>query len=267
MSYISDFKSATISLFGVNGGNTSNDASISTQLGAKWESSDGRQFTLVQNGASALVSGVMVQSPANLASFVSLVMVGTPAIGATQVTVTLGGTAVVANEFQGGYLIISTLTGIGQTLKIASHPAQSSTTGNVVLTLEDPLSVALDATSTATLNLPQYGSQNGTAAAGAGVVSALGVIVNPTTTSGRILGATLYPIPASSSTVPSYGFIQTKGAIGILNQGSTAIGLDLMPSASVAGALCTYVVATKTRVGTSPIAGVDGAVSMVTLQL
>lgn len=265
MSYISDFKSAPISLFGTNGGMTSNDASISTQVGTEWKSSDGRTFVLVQNAATAIASGLMVQGPANLASFVTLAMVGTPAIGATQVTVTLGGTAVVANEFAGGTLIISTLTGVGQTLKIASHPAQSSTSGNVVLTLEDPLSVALDATSTATLNLPQYGSQNGTAASN--TIGALGVIVNPTTTSGRILGATLYPIPASSTTVPSYGFIQTKGAIGVLNQGSTAIGLDLMPSASVAGALCTYVVATKTRVGTSPIAGVDGAVSLITLQL
>lgn len=267
MSYISDKDSAPISLFGVTGGNTSNDASLSTLVGAKFNAADGREFVLVQNGASALVSGVLVQSPATLANFVSLVMVGTQAIGSVTAVVTLGGTAVVANQFAGGFLIISTLTGVGQTLKIASHTAQSSTTGNVTITLEDPLSVALDATSTASLVLPQYGSQAGTVAAGAGVVTALGVIVQPTTVSGRTLGATLYPIPASTSAIPSYGFIQTKGAIGVLNQGSTAVGLDVMPSASVAGAVCTYVVATKTRVGACPIAGVDGAVSMLTLQL
>lgn len=265
MSYISDKDSAPISLFGVNGGNTSTDASISTLVGAKFNSSDGREFVLVQNGATALLSGVLVQSPATLANFVSLVTVGTQAIGSTSVVVTLGGTAVLVNEFQGGYAVVSAGTGIGQTSKISGHGAQASTTGNITLTLEDPWSVALDATSTITMILPQYGSQNGTVATPGN--ASLGVIVQPTTVSGRTIGATLYPIPASTTTVPSYGFIQTKGAIGVLNQGSTAVGLDLMPSASVAGAVCTYVVATKCRVGSSPIAGVDTAVQMITLQL
>ncbi len=62
MSYISDFKSAPISLFGVNGGNTTTDASLATIVGSSWESPDGRRFTLVQNGATALVSGVLVQT-------------------------------------------------------------------------------------------------------------------------------------------------------------------------------------------------------------
>ncbi len=194
-------------------------------------------------------------------------MVGTQAIGSTTAVITLNGTAVVANEFQGGYLVISTLTGIGQTLKIASHPAQSSTSGNVTLTLEDPISVALDATSTASLSLPRYGSQNGTVAAGAGVVSALGVIVCPTSSSGQVLGATLYPIPASSSTVPSYGFIQTKGVVGIITENTTAIGLDVMPSAETAGRVVTYVAATNTRVGTTTIAAVDDAACLINLQL
>lgn len=265
MSYISDFKSAPLALFGVNGGNTTTDASLATIVGSSWDSTDGRRFALVQNGASALVSGVLVQTPANLANFVSLVMVGTQAIGSTTAVVTLGGTAVLVNEFQGGYLVISTATGIGQTLKIASHTAQSSTTGNVTFTLEDPLSVALDATSTASLFLPRYGSQNGTVASA--TVSALGVIVCPTSSSGQVLGATLYPIPASTSTVPSYGFIQTKGVVGIITENTTAIGLDVMPSAETAGRVVTYIAATNTRVGTTVIAAVDDAATLINLQL
>ena len=268
MSYISNPFGAPLSLFsnsGSNGGATSSDASLATILGAKWSSPDGREFTLVQCGASAIASGLMVQAPATLANFVSLAMVGTAAIGTNTVVVTLGGTAVLVNEFAGGFLTISSATGIGQTFRIASHTAQATTTGNITITLEDPISVALDATSTATMLLPQYGSLNGTVATAGN--AALGIIVQPTTVSGRTLGATLYPLVASTSTVPNYGWIQTSGVIGVLNQGSTAVGLDLMPSAGVAGALCTYVATTKTRVGTSPIAGVDGAVQMVTLQL
>lgn len=262
MSYISDFKSSPISLFGVTGGQTTSDQSLSTLVGAKFDAADGRQFTLVQNGGTALVSGVLVQSPASIGANHTGLTTATAAIGATQITVTLGGTAVTANQYAGGYAVISAGTGIGQTLKIQSHPAQSTTSGTVVLTLEDPLSVATAVSDSKTsLTLPQYGSFSGA------TFTTSGVVVCPTTLTGRVIGATIYPIPASSTTVLSYGFIQTKGAVGVLNQGATAIGLDLMPSASAAGAVCTYVVATKTRVGASTVAGEDGKTQLITLQL
>lgn len=262
MSYLSDFKSAPFGLFGVNGGVTSSDASLATITGAPFTSADGRRFTIVQNGAVALVSGVLVQSPASIGANHTGLTCATAAIGATQITVTLGGTAVTANQYQGGYAVVSAGTGIGQTLRIASHPAQSSTSGTVVLTLEDPLSVATAvADSKVSLTLPQYGSPNGAA------LTTSGVVVCPTTLTGRVIGATISPIPASTSTTLSYGFIQTNGAVAVLNQGGTAIGLDLMPSASVAGAVCTYVVATKTRVGTATVAGEDGKAQLITLQL
>lgn len=263
MSYISDFKSAPIDLFGSTGGTTSTDASLGTLCGVKFDGSDGRQYTLVQNGGSALVSSVLVQSPASIGANHTGLTLSTAVIGAKTITATLGGTAVTANQYAGGFLVISAGTGIGQTLKISSHPAQTSTSGTVVLTLEDALSVAtLTSDSKGSLTLPQYGSSNGATFTTSGVV-----VVPAGTLTGRVIGATLYPIPASSTTVLTYGFIQTKGAIGVLNQGTTAVGLDLMPSASVAGAVCTYVVATKCRVGTSSVAGEDGKTQLITLQL
>lgn len=261
MSLISDFKSSPISLFGVNGGNTSTEAYIATLVGSKFQGSDDRVYTLVQNGGTALVSGVLVQSPVSIGANHTGLTVATAAVGATAITVTLGGTLATANQYAGGYVVISAGTGIGQTLKIKSHPAGTSS-GTVLLQLEDPLSVATSVSdSKASLTLPQYGSSNGTN------VSTSGVVVNPTTQTGRIIGATIYPIPASSTTVPTYGFIVTNGPVGVLNQGGTTISLDLMPSASVAGAVCTYVVATKSRIGTSTVAGEDGKTQLVTLQL
>lgn len=263
MSSISDFKSSPIGLFGVNGGNTTTDASLASLVGIKFQERMGdRVFALVQNGTAALVSGVLVQSPASIGANHTGLTLSTAAIGATSITATLGGTAVTANQYAGGFLVISAGTGIGQTLEIASHPAQTSTSGTVVLTLKDPLSVAtLTSDSKGSLTLAQYGSGNGAD------VRTSGVIVCPTTLTGRVLGATVYPIPASTSTVPTYGFIQVAGSVGVLNQGTTAIGLDVMPSASVAGAVCTYVVATKTRVGTSTVAGEDTKTQLVTLQI
>lgn len=263
MSSISDFKSSPLALFGVNGGNTTTDASLASLVGVKFQERMGdRVFSLVQNGSTALVSGVLVQSPASIGANHTGLTLSTAAIGATAITATLGGTAVTANQYQGGLLVISAGTGIGQTLEIASHPAQTSTSGTVVLTLKDPLSVAtLTSDSKGSITLPQYGSGNGTD------VRTSGVVVCPTTLTGRVLGATVYPIPASTSTIPTYGFIQVAGSVGVLNQGTTAIGLDVMPSASVAGAVCTYVVATKTRIGTSTVAGEDTKAQLITLQI
>lgn len=261
MSYISDFKSSPFSIFGVSGGQTSQDASLSTLTGSKWQTADGRELVLVQNGGTALVSGVLVQSPASIGANHTGLTLSTAVIGATTISVTMGGTACTANQYAGGFLVVSAGTGIGQTLRIQSHPAGTSS-AVVVFTLEDGLSVAtLTSDSKGSLTLPQYGSSKGTD------FTTSGVVVCPTTLTGRVIGATFYPIPASSTTVLSYGFIVKNGAVGVLNDSTTAIGLDLMPSASVAGAVVTYVVATKTRVGTATVAGENTKVQMITLQL
>jgi len=261
MSYISSFKGSTISLFGVNGGNTSTDLSIETQVGQKFDLADGRVVALVQNGASALVSGVLVQSPATIgANHTGLAVVAAVPIGGTSVTVTLGGTVTTATQYQGGYAVVSAGTGIGQTLRIANNNAGTAS-GPCVLTLEDPLSVALDTTSKISLTLPQFGGNGGTN------VATHGVIINPTTATGRVLGVTLYPIPASTTTLATYGYIVTNGAVACLNDSVTAIGLDVMPSSAVAGAVVTYAVATRNRVGTSTVAGENTKAQLITLQL
>lgn len=261
MSYLSYYKSAALDLFGATGGQTSTDVSLETQVGQKFVSADGREFVLVQNGASALTAGKLVQAPASIGANHTGLTCATAAIGATQITVTLGGTAVTANQYQGGFVAISAGTGAGQTLRIASHPAATSS-GTCVLTLEDPLSVATAvADSKASLTLPIYGSANGTN------VATHGVIVCPTTATGTVIGATIYPIAASSTTVATYGYIQTKGFVAVLNDSGTAIGLDVMPSSSVAGAVVTYVAATRSRVGTSTVAGENTKYQGITLQL
>jgi hypothetical protein len=240
---------------------TSTDASLATLVGAKFDAADGREFVLVQNAGTALASGKLVQGPAQIANHQNLVS-STQAVGDTQITVTLAGTAVTANQYAGGQVVINAGTGAGQTLKIASHPAQASTTGTVVLTLEDPIQVATATADTKScLRLNPYGSANGTD------VRTSGVIVCPTTLTGQVIGASFYPIAASTTTVPTYGFIQTRGPLALLNDANTAIGLDLMPSSNTAGAAMTYVAATSTRVGTAIEAGVTTEYRQVNLQL
>jgi hypothetical protein len=245
---------------------TSTDISLETIVGARFDSSDGREFVIVQNAGTALVAGNLIQGPAKIANHQGLVVTAFQAYSANgntpaKVTATLGGTLTTANQYAGGYLIVASATGIGQTLKIASNTAQSSTTGACVVTLEDSPLVALDTTSTINLIPNPYGSLNGTD------YRTEGVIICPTTLTGQVIGVTLYAIPASTATVAQYGYIQTRGLVGCLNDANTAIGLDLMPSANTAGAVQTYVVATKTRIGTSTQAGTTTAVGQITVQL
>lgn len=261
MSYISDFKTSPIALFGVNGGVTSSDASLATLVGVKFHSADSRVFTLIQNGGTALTAGKLVQGPVTIGANHTGLTCATAAIAATQITITMGGTLATANQYAGGFAVVSAGTGIGQTLKILSHPAATSS-GTCVLTLEDALSVATAvADSKVSLTLNQYGSSNGTTFATSGCV------ISPTTATGPTVGVTVTPIPATSATVLSYGFIQTSGPVAVLNDSTTAIGLDVMPSSAAAGAVVTYVASTRNRIGTSTVAGETTKCQIINLQL
>lgn len=261
-----------------NPGGTYNyaDPNFVTYSGMKFQSSDGRWFAIAQNGATALVAGNLVTGPTDVANHQALVTTAFTAYSnngnvPASVTVTLAGTAVCANEYAGGYAVVASGTGLGQTLKIAANTVQSSTTGSTVVTFENADGqnmVALDTTSTVNLLKNPFGSLNG----GTPTVpnqATNGIIICSATAAsrGQIVGATLYAISASTSAFPSYGLIQTSGQIGLLNQGGTTKGLDLMPSASVAGAAANYVAATSTGVGYASQTGTDAKVSMAVLQL
>lgn len=248
MSYISDFKSSPFALFGVNGIVTSTDTSLATIVGTRFSSADGRTFVIVQNGGTALPAGVLVQGPATIgANTTGLAVAAAAATGATSVSVTNGGTALTANEFQGGWFTVSAGTGAGQNLRISSH-ASGTATENITFKLEDPLSTNLDiSTSKVTLNLNQYGSQYGSDVTSNGVViSPSGGVGNAT---GQTIGVTYAPIAASSATVPTYGFIQSYGAVACLSDsGAPTAGFDIMPGA-VKGSITTFAASQRNRVG------------------
>ena len=181
------------------------DQSFDTYVGQKFTTSDGREFVLVQNGGTALAAGKLVQSVPNTANHIGLVVTAFTAYSANgnvpaSVALTCGGTGVLPNEYAGGYAIVSTLTGLGQTLKIASNTGQTATTGSTTVTFENPDGqnmTALDTTSTVSLFRNTYGSNSGgTASTGVVNFSTNGVVVMPTTVTGKIVGASIYVIPA-----------------------------------------------------------------------
>lgn len=218
---------------------TSTDASLETLVGTRFDTSDGRELILVQAGASAVVPGKLYQDAAMVANHVNMAVTAYTAYSnngnvPAKVTVTLGATAVTANQYAGGFLIVNDNAGEGQTLRIASHPAADAS-ASLVVTLEDGPTTAITTASEATL-VPAHGN---------------GVIVFPTTATGAVCGVSLYDIAASA-----YGFLVTKGITNCLNDGALTIGSAVSPSNAVAGAVENGVIA-QGFVGQAVYTGVD----------
>lgn len=272
MSRLSDYKSAPFALYSTTSATTSpvnSDLSLATLCGARFAAADGREFVLTQNAGTALVAGVVVQGPAAVTNMGGLSPATTSttgysasypiaaAIGGFQIQLATGATAALASQFSGGYINVVEGTGLGQTMKIASNPA-ASTTSALLINTEDPFTTATDSTSRFTLTINPYGSQFGTD------FRTNGVIISPATTlTGLPVGVTAYPIPASTATVASYGFLQTKGPVAVLGSSTVALGLDVCVPSGTAGAHTTYVVATGPRIGTTMVASASTKYNMV----
>ena len=261
MSVQSDFKSSPFALFTSKGGQTSADLSLATLVGVKFASTDSREFTLVQNGATALAAGVLVQGPATIgANHTGLAIATAAATGATSLIVTLAA-VVTANQYAGGLVTIPTGTNNGLTMKIASH-ASAAATAPLTLFLEDPLSSNIAVSGgAATLTLNPYGSLNGTD------YRTHGVIIAPSSTStGQLVGVTFYPIAASTATVPSYGWIQTNGPVACLATGTATAGLGCMLG-DINGSVAVHVVVTNAQIGRFAVTAVTNCKNLIMLDL
>jgi hypothetical protein len=186
------------------------------------------------SATTTTVAGQLYQDAALIANHQALTTTAFTAQSANgnvpaRVTVTLGATGVTANQYQGGFAYVQSGVGIGQMLRIASHPAAAGS-ASLVITLEDAPSVALTTASVVSL-VPAHGSN---------------VIVSPTTRTNVSCGVALYAIPASS-----YGFLVSKGLAVVLSDTTApGVGVAITASAVTAGAIGqTTVTGTGTLVG------------------
>lgn len=229
------------------------DANFDTYVGQKFDTSDGRELALVQNGAVAVVSGVLLQGEAEATAHQKLAMTVPAAYPATaglkQILVTNGGTVLNQNKFAGGYVIVASGVGIGQMLKIASHQAAAAS-ATFVVNLEDPIQTTLDATSKISLLQNPYS----------------GVVISPATTatSGPV-GVTLYNIAASSAPTfdatsgaltvagrAQYGLIVTHGpASCLIDNTVTNVGYPLGVGKTTAGTLGVATLTTVPQIAVS----------------
>lgn len=282
MSYISAYKSGPFDLFtqytGVgtyaSDGTHIPDTSYDSLCGARFEvEGDGRTVALVSTGATAITAGKLVQGKAEVTAFQKLAMTvptSYPATAGTtfptsyQILVTNGATVLNVNQFAGGYAVVASGTGIGQSFKIASHqPAANAAT--FVVNLEDPIQVTLDATSKISLIANPYKD----------------IVITDHTTLQAPIGATLDALPASTAATfsgttgamtaagtPVYGFIMVNGPAAILVDSSvTNVGYPIGRSPNTDGAVGVASLTTAAMVGISMQTLTSANVGMIMLKL
>jgi hypothetical protein len=128
-----------------------------------------------------------------------------------------------ANQYQGGYVIVDSGPGIGQTLRIAENSQITSGTSGTI-TLEDGPNTALTTSSTVCF-IPPHGANQ---------------VVMPTTATGAIGGLTIYPLSAGTAaagTTGNYAYVATKGVFSALSDSLVAsVGQGVTYSLTVPGA-------------------------------
>lgn len=223
-------------IYGINPFETTTDPLHA--LGTIGISVDGRKFRYAEVGETALVAGNLLQSAAEATDSQGLA-VAAAAIGDTEVTTTSTLT-VTANEFANGYLVVTITPGLGHVYRIRSHPA--ATSGTLVITLYDPIEVALTTSSRVDMVHNPYAN----------------VIQWPATETGGVVGVAF--IAAAANT---YTWIQTGGIACVLQEGATAVGAQVFASTGTAGAVIddpTVATPSVGRAFTGIASGENGAV-------
>lgn len=188
-------------------------------LGALGFDKFGNRYRYVKAGGNALVASHLIQEPVEDTAYRSMVVQAAAAIGDTEIAITLGGTAVTANQFDDGHLLIESAAGIGQHFRIVSHDVQSSTTGTCKFKVDRPVLVALTTSSQATVRKNAFD----------------GVIDYPTTPTGAPVGVALFGLAAAE-----FGWIQSGGEATALFDAATNTSADQVaigPSEAVAGSV------------------------------
>jgi len=200
-------------------------------LGALAMTGDGRKFRY-SKAVAATVAGKCYGSAGQDAQFESMAVDAIEPIGEDTIGITLGTTTVTANMFDGGYLTISSSTGIGQFGQILSHG--TGTSGESInVQIDRPLETALSTTSKVTIvQNPFYN-----------------IIVQATTPVAPAIG-----LAPSIIATDYFGWMATGGpATGLMDAGAN-IAVDTLaisPSTTTEGCIALFVEANSQMIGFS----------------
>jgi len=155
------------------------------------------------------------------------------AIGSRYIVMTLSATA---DQYAGGYFVTTDDTGEGYTFRIISNTAKNDpATGKIRLKLDKPLAVAIDTSTDCAIQGCHYAN-----------------LEIATTTDLVLAGVTCRTMDVSSA---SYGWVQTKGIVGILDDGGCTVGTMSTLSDGTPGAVQDQDAFTEPVIGFCCIAG------------
>lgn len=203
-------------------------------LGTLGFTSDGRKYRYGGAGGADLDPGKLVVAATQAANHENMACAAA-AIGATSVTVTLGATAATANQYAGGYLVINDVTGEGIAYLVSGHPAADSA-GSLTVSLAEPITVALDANSQASLVLNPYKS----------------TVISATDQADMPIG-----VPNVTIASGSYGWIQSCGVAAVWADETVTAGRAVTIGTGTAGQVETLDGAGEPQVGIALQAAVD----------
>jgi hypothetical protein len=189
-------------------------------LGTKLILPDGREFRFALNGASAGAQGKLAQAAAVVTNHVGQTVAAAAAVGDRTVSLTLGATALTADQYRDGFLVIedSAGTGFGAVYSIDTHDAVGSA-GTFVCPLQGKITKALTTSSKYSLIKNPYDS----------------IVIHPSPPTAAMAGVWQTDLAAAA-----YGWVQTRGVASLLQQGAWTAGVVLAASASVDGAVAAY---------------------------
>ena len=174
----------------------------------------------------ATYNAVTVVAPASAQTVPQEYPILAGSVGSHFVEITVA--SIVANKYQGSYLVTTAGTGIGNTYRIIGNTATGNpATGNLRLQLAEPLVAAL------------------TAATGTIIVSSFFTDLALTATSSA--QATGVLMATTTATTP-WAWVCTRGVVGCQEDGTNAVvaGQELMASAVTSGAYASISVSTGT---------------------
>lgn len=214
-------------------------------LGTMGFTNDGRIYRYANAGGSDLDPGKLAIA-VDIDSNQEDIAVNTFTIGETTMTVTAGAT-ISANEYDEGFVNITSSTGEGIMYSIKSHDTVSGS-GSVVLTLNDVIAVTAVAGTKVTLVKNKYKD----------------IIVSDGTLADLPVGVSNITISANA-----FGWIQTGGLCSVLNDQTTTVvaGKPVTIGDVTSGAVEDINAVTEPQVGLVPAGAVGATTEYVPINL
>ena len=185
---------------------------------------DGRKFRFTVAGGTLIVIGNTQQSSAPIAGNVNQTAVAS-ALGSRTPQVTVGATSTTADQYAGGYAVVSVTPDGSNVYFINDHAA--ATNGTVqTLNLASGHAIRTSAwTTTSRVDFIKNPYDS--------------IIIMPTTASGTVVGVAVTPLAAYLTTgqALSFGWVQTRGIAGVLTNGTVVIGEGVFTGITTAGAV------------------------------